>query len=970
MLENTKVSRAIKLALFASAVSLPTTSAFAEESMAEEETVEKIRVTGSRIARSELSQPTPILSIDAAQIARFGNPDLGSILAELPAIGATDTVIGNNNTNSDAGLSSADLRRLGANRTLVLVNGKRHVAGAPGSAQVDLATIPAALIERVEIITGGASAVYGSDAVSGVVNVILKDNFEGFEFSTTGGRSTEGVGTDNHTFNLIAGGDIADGRGNITVYAGVERFKETMSRDLQQLDNWGTIANPANTGEDDGISDRLRVPNVGSELINANGVLDYSNDTRITFDDNGNRMDTCVRDGDNSYAFGYFENGCDSAYYGENQENYSPSVDRTSAGATFNYDITENMTFFSDFKYTKSEIKQQYQPGFRFGNIDINIADNAFLSDDVRAEFGDRDTVSMAKFFTEIGNRSAKNERELFRYVAGINGVMSLSKTDIDYELFYTFGETTNTRVTENDIIPGNVAAAIDSVIDPATGNAVCRSQLESAQGEDYTNPATVDAANCIAYNPFGFAQSSQEAMDWVSADVTRNDKITQEVYGGSLAFDTEEWFSLQGGPVGIAAGFEYRKEESETLTDSLTQSGALAGAATPDSFGKYDVNEVFMELSLPLLADMPFAHELTIDAAYRYADYSHAGTADAWKLGFMYAPIADLRLRATHGAAVRAPNLDEAFSPQSPGFSNIDDPCDADQITDDADRAANCAALGIPSGFEANDNVSIDIVSGGNPDLTSEESKSTTVGFVWTPEFISGLSVTMDYYKIEIEDAIIEVDSQDIINNCVDATGGLDPAYCSAVDRDPTTHDITMARSGFLNAAALNTAGIESEIRYNMGLGQFGYTGDLRFQFFASKLLKMEQFEFQDRPDEINDNLGEVNSDGADPEWQFRLSTTYNLDDLSINWTARYIDRMVTYDVSNTGGSPEDLNPGWVPSQTTHDLSFNYQVSDNVSVNAGMRNMFNKIPPAYNVDAIYDLVGRRVYAGVKVNFD
>ncbi|MCP4326231.1 MAG: TonB-dependent receptor, partial [Alteromonadales bacterium] len=855
---------------------------------------------------------------------------------------------------------------LGTKRTLVLVNGKRHVAGSPGSAQVDLSTIPAALIERVDVITGGASAIYGSDAVSGVVNVILKKNFEGLEFNLTGGNSTEGVGTENYTFSLLGGGDFAEGRGNATFFASIEDTTEVMSESIRHWDNWGTVINPDNEGEEDGIFDKFRRRNVGSEMINDFGVINPFSGSRFTFDKDGNRQAACERIETNSFAFGEMEANCGTrGFFTEQYINYIPGVQRTTVGSTLNYEITENINFFGDFKYTRADIQQQFQPSFRFGNISINVEDNAFLTDDVRAELGGTGTASMAKFFGELGNRSAKNTRQLFRFVTGLEGYFSLGETDVDYELFYVYGETTNTRVGENDLIPGNLQAGIDSVIDPETGEAVCRSQLASAQGDGYSDPATVDAGSCVAYNPFGFAQSSPEALDWVSADVTRDDVIKQEIIGGSLAGDTGAFFELPGGAIGIAAGFEYRTESSATSTDELTKSGATTNAATPDEFGEYDVTEMFAEVSLPLLSGAFLAEELTLDAAYRYADYSHAGSVDAWKVGLMYAPINDLRFRGTYGSAVRAPNITEAFSPLSPGFSRVSDPCDADNIQDDPDRVSNCAALGIPAGFEANDNVSVNTMSGGNDDLTPEKSTSLTVGTVWTPSFLEDFSVTLDFYDIEIEDAIISVSAQNIADNCVDATGGPDTVYCGAVDRDPTSHDIELVRSGFINASAYNTTGIDVEVRYNLGLDAVSMPGDLRLSLFVNRLLELEQFEFQDRPDEINVELGEV----GDPEWQARMSATYQLDDLSVTWQSRYIDRVVTYDVSPGGGSPEDLENGYVPSVTTHDLSFNYVISENVKINAGLRNVFDKLPKGWTKNPMYDHVGRRAYAGIKVNF-
>ncbi|MBR9729150.1 TonB-dependent receptor plug domain-containing protein [Shewanella intestini] len=955
-MHTSQIAKAIRLACVYGTLSTAalSTSVMAVEVDENDEEIERIVTTGSHIPKTEYSNPTPIMVIDQAEMQKFGTPDLASMLAELPAIGSTDTLVGNNNSNANAGLSSADLRRLGSKRTLVLVNGKRHVAGAPGSSQVDLSTIPTALIERIEIITGGASAIYGSDAVSGVVNVIMKKDFEGFLFNATGATSVDDVEYGNHSFNVVAG--TSNEKGNVSVYAGVERTKQTMSRDLTQLENWGTIVNPLDTGEDDGIPDRLRVKNVGSEMINKWGVINPFSDSRFTFDDSGNMQAQCVRDGTNSFAFGQFENGCDTAFFTEDYENIYPEVDRVNLGGTFNYELAENVSLYGDIKYTKSEIKQQFQPGFSFGGIAIDVANNAYLSDDARAALGGTGTTSMAKFFDELGNRSAHNNRDLFRFVGGVEGFVTASETEIDYEVYYIYGETNNVRVTENDIIEGNLAAAIDSIVDPNTGEIVCN---------DYT-AGSVDPSGCVPYNPFGYNQASEEAKDWISADVTRQDKITQQVIGASATFDTGEFMNLQGGPVAFATGFEYREETSSSITDELTKSGALAGAATPDENADYDVSEVFIEVSLPLLAGLSFAEELTLDGAYRIANYSHVeDRVDAWKVGLMYAPIDSVRIRATHGSAVRAPNLEEAFSPLSPGFARVSDPCDADNINDDPDRAANCAALGIPVGWEANDNVSIDTLSGGNDQLTPETSTSTTVGMVWQPTFVENLAITVDYYKIEIEDAIISVASQDIADNCVDATGGLDAQYCSAIDRDPTTFDIDLVRSGFLNAAALNTSGVESDISYNLGLEDFALEGDLKFNLFVNKLIELERFEFQDRPDEINVETGEV----GDPEWQFRFNTSYTIDDLTVSYGVRYIDNVVTYDVSPGGGSPEDLSPGYIPSLTTHDLSMNYYVSDNINVYAGVRNIFDALPPGYTVNAQYDLIGRRIFGGLNVTF-
>ncbi|HFB67069.1 MAG TPA: TonB-dependent receptor, partial [Aeromonadales bacterium] len=874
---------------------------------AENETGEKIVITGSRIPSVELSSATPITVVTREELARFGTSDLGSALAELSAIAATDTLQGNAGGNQQAGISSANLRDLGPSRTLTLVNGKRHVANTPGSAQVDLSTIPISLVERVEIITGGASAIYGSDAVTGVVNVILREDFEGFEVNMTGTRSLEGVGAGNANINILAGSSFGDGKGNVTFFAGREITAEVLSADIRQLNNFGTILNPNDTGEDDGIADRITVPFVGSELINRFGVINPFGPAaaRYTFLPDGTPILQVNREGTNSFAFGNFPGGCDTCFFTERTENILPSAQKINVGSTFNYDISENIQAYGDFKYVRTDIKQQFQPSFRFGNISINVVDNPFLDPSLRQTLLDsgQTTVSMAKFFDELGNRAANNKRETFRFVGGFKGEFTLSQTEFAYDTYYINGKSNNSRQTLSSLIPGNLNAALDAVIDPATGEVACRSQVPGAQGPGYVDPATLNSGQCVPYNIFGFGAASQAARDYVSADVLRQDEIGQELYGGSITFDTDELFSLQGGPVGIALGYEYRQEFSSTVTDSLTQSGILTNAATPNEFGKFDVTEYFAEIKVPLIEGMAFAHELSIDAAFRNADYSHAGKANAWKVGLTFAPIDGLIFRGTFASSVRAPNISEAFSPQSPGFGRVSDPCDNDNISDDPDRAANCAALGIPAGFEANDNVSVNVISGGNPDLTSEDSDSTTFGIIWMPTFIEDFSISMDLYDIDLTDAITSVSAQTVADNCVDATGGPDVNFCGQIDRDPVTHDITLVRSGFINASAQKVRGVETNISYATNLQDIGLDLPGRFSsnLFISKLITLEVFEFQNRPDEINVEVGEV----GDPRWQLRLSLNYRLDDLNVNWTSRYVDRSARFDVSPGGDTP-----------------------------------------------------------------
>ncbi|WP_444996240.1 TonB-dependent receptor domain-containing protein [Aliikangiella sp. IMCC44359] len=946
----------------------------AEETENKADETQKILITGSRLPRNEISQPSPIVSIGEDELKSFGTPDLGSILSELSAVAATDSLAGNAGAagagSENAGTSSANLRSLGANRTLTLVNGKRHVAGSQGSAQVDLSTIPVSLVERVEIITGGASAIYGSDAVTGVINIILRDNFEGFEFNMSGATSLESVGANSSNVNFLAGANFAEDKGNVTFSFGREYTQEILYTDLQHLNNNRPVENPASQGENDGIPDFMYVPNNGSEMINRFGVLNPFSDPqyRYTFREDGTPILQTTREFTNSFAFGSFPDGCDTCFLEEDYFNLLPEVEKITAFSRANYSLNDNVNFYGEFKFVRSDIEQQYQPGFIFGGINISLNENPYIDPGLKQTFLDlgASNLRMAKFFDELGNRKSLNRRETVRFVAGVNGFVELGTTEIDYDLFYVNGKTSNRRETTDVLIFGNAFAALDAVIDPATGQAACRSQVPSAQGSNYIDPATFNADQCMPYNPFGFGNASQAARDFVSTDVASDDEIGQEYFGIHFTFDTGEFLNLPGGPIGVALGYEYREEYSGETTDAITKSGITndEGLGTPNSFGEYDVTESFIEFQLPILSKVKFAEELTIDMAYRNAKYSHAGKADAWKVGLMYAPVEQIRIRGTIGESVRAPNITEAFAPISPGFFKIDDPCDADLLGDNENRAVNCAALGIPADFQANDNEFVNTLSGGNPELEAEVSRSATFGLVWTPDFIEDFSVSIDSFKVEIEEAIILLNPQTIASNCVGASGGPDEFYCSKVTRDLNTGDIRSVETEYINASRLNAEGIETEFRYKTSLDTINLPGVLSTSLFVSKMEVLEQFEFQDRPDEININLGEV----GNPEYQARLALGYNLDDLTINWTSRFIERSATFDQSGIA-SEEDLSPAYVGSLTTHDLSASYVISDNMRIYGGIRNINNKLPPSFTQNTIYDILGRRAFAGIQFSF-
>jgi len=929
--------------------------------------VEEVVVTGSRIPRPNLEQPTPVATISSEAIATSGTQDLGSIIAELPALSSNSTVRGNSDSFGDSGgLNFADLRSLGSARTLTLVDGKRHVGGDAGNAAVDLNSIPAALVERVEVITGGASAVYGSDAVSGVVNIILKDDFEGGEFTVQGGVSEDGDGG-NYSVNGVFGRNFLDGRFNVTASLFYDHSDQVLASDIGALRDIGSIVNPNDTGPNDGIPDRVLVPNVFSDYLDENGViLDWNSLDIITaIRNDGSPVPQRPRLGTNSFAFGQFAE-CDTCVALEDYVVLQPETDRYGANVRLRYDLTDNVTAYFDGKYVQSQILDFVQPSFTFGDYFIE-PDNAFITPELAAVIGGRD-VTFGRFNSDIGNRINDITRETYRAVAGVRGTFETGFADIGWDLSYNYGETQNEFVSTNGIIPGNYAAAIDAVRG-ADGVIRCRSQTP---GADQTAEA------CVPFNPFG-QQNSQAAIDYVNYDATRTHTITQEVITGVFNFDTSKFFSLQGGPVGVAGGFEYRKETSENINDPIIISGITDNAAQPNASGEFDVTEGFVEFSAPLLADLPFAHRLSIDGAYRYADYSTVGGAEAWKIGALYAPIRDISFRGTYSRAVRAPNITEAFLPPTAGFFSVSDPCDVDNIQADPDRAPNCAADGIPAGFVANTNASIEGVSSGNPNLDAEEAESFTAGVVLQPRFLPGMSFTADYYDIQIDNAIASIGAQDIIDNCYDASGGLDGNFCSLFTRG-ADGNIDGVTTTYVNAAALTTKGWDFEVtsRRDLEGDHWGFlAGRLTTSFTANYLEELNFFAFADRPDEIDIEAGEV----GDPEWSYKSRMTWDNGTWAVTGESRYEGRVARYDVTPTPGvnTAESILPNEVGGRLYHDVIVRYRMENgvfgtsNVELFAGVNNITDEEIPygltGNGTSSSYELYGRQFFGGIRARF-
>ncbi len=947
--------------------------------------LEEITVTGSRITRNTLVTPTPVTVLDAEAIEISGTVNIGDLLNELPALGPTFGTQNSDRFIGTAGLNLLDLRRMGTARTLVLVNGQRHVAGAIGSAAVDVNSIPAALIERVEVITGGASAIYGADAVTGVVNFILKRDFEGVELQMQTGESSDG-GLTRSSVDLIAGFNVDDGRGNAVVALEYSEVGSLTAADrglpptrlVNNLEDGDTIDGDGNTIHD-GIPDEIVTPNAGLDFI-TNGGWFSAGGSRYVFDSpNSFRLQNL---GTN---FGSSEcgNGCDFLDL-TTFVNFSTPRDRYAVNMLFNYELAGEHQLNIEGKYVNSRAKGNGQPHFDNGGATgLKIAaDNAFIpglsGGDLSQILTDAgvESFTLRRFNVDAGLRGQDNERQTSRALVGFSGPLT---ERLDYEANIIYGRTTSEQLNTFNRVNERWYAAADAVVDPGTGDIVCRHTIVDPNDPDDPNrintslvrplDLSIVGGDCVPANLFGEGAVSQEAIDYFTVTAVRNAKIDQAVVNGIVSGSLMD---LPAGELGFAAGFEYREESSEDVPDSLDGLGLTFGNVLQPESGEYDVAELFAEVRIPLLTEAPFARELAVDLAGRYSDYSTIGSTFTYKAGLEWAPTDWVRLRGTYSEAVRAPNIGELFGPQNQTFFAVLDPCSEDRLdlgrNGQAVREANCRDLGIPVGFDAEDQVTREGLAGGNPDLNEEDSESFTVGLVFQP--LDNLGFAIDYWDISIDDAIDVAQAQDILNRCVDAPGGIDNEFCRLITRDAANNNnISLIVQTQQNIAALEASGVDLEGTYTFDVAG----GNARVRLIATYLEKLNEFPFQSDPELREQEAGGL----GDPEYSGQLDLSYYRGSLGVNWSLRYLDSMSRIDLEDLAVNPDAQKPLFTGDTFYSDLHVSWDLNDNVRFAVGIDNMFNEGLPlgltgtggaSNGGSGIFDNVGPFYYGSVKIS--
>lgn len=982
MYTNNKLSKAVRLAIAfgaASATAFTASATAAEED--EVAKVERIEVTGSRLRSTDLQGFSPVQVISGADIDTAAIANIQDLLLKNPAFGTPGISRTNSNfSTASAGAATVDLRNLGTARTLVLVNGRRFVAGVPGSSAVDLNSIPTQFIERVEIMTGGASAVYGSDAVAGVVNIIYKKEFQGVEFDAQYGESSEGD-AEERQFQFTMGSDTANGKGNIMIHAAYTDQGAVYSKDRKrsEVDIFSQVAAGASTSAGDVF--KPIVPFLSGYAPNGRY---FAGNTSFTFNEDGT-----VRPWTSTAADGYNRNGA---------RTIAIPTERYLLATKGTYEFAPGWNTFLEGTYASTQTRTQLEP-FPFdteslypntggqmpiefesfvadpnnpGSFNRVVTRNPLVPDAIYNAAIDEDGDGLRDIFfsrrlSDVANRGNIADRDTFRIAGGIDGEI----TDGVYlDAYYAYGQSKESQVSSGQVNVLNFRSALE-VIPDGNGGFMCRDATARAQG-------------CVPANVYGVNSLTPEAVSYIAAPGMLSTFTSQKIAGFNISADV---FELPAGAVGVAGGMEYREEYSRSEFDPLQQAGLNAGNAIPRTEGEFDVTEYYTEVNVPLLSGMFLADQLNLRGAVRFSDYSTIGNTTSWNVALDWAPIPEARFRLIRAQSTRAPNINELYSPPSQTFpTGLTDPCIGVTATSAGAKDDACrAAPGVMTNIQANGSFTqtqsdLQGISGfdrGNPDLTEEVGRSWTVGATISPSgMLSNFDFSIDYFDIEIADAIVATPRQFALDQCY----GGDTSFCSFITRRANSQgansagSIEFIDSGDSNSGGLATEGIDVVISYGQDLEEIGLVG--RFNGRLAYTRMIDGYEIALPGAAKNPFVGEI---GA-PEDKAYLTFDYKIGDFSFAWNMTYIGKASLDDrwLAPRGFAAESIGVGSV---TYHDLSFSYRPSDTYEIYGGLHNAFDKEPapiisglPGNSTGtetnaSVYDPIGRRMYAGVRLKF-
>ena len=974
MFAQKSIPRAVALALLGGALSsaLP---AFAQDDTTD---IGTVVVTGSRITRSNLDSVTPVLSIGRAEFDALGYENIADLASALPqfspAFGASRTQ-STFSGSATSGLNQANLRNLGPLRSVTLINGRRVPAGSPQFTSVDFNLIPSANIERIEVLTGGAAAIYGADAVAGVINIITKKDFEGIELGASYGAADEGDNENPSAYVMVGGAFAEQGRGLLTVQYDKQGEVSCADRFLCEEDFfWNNPAAdplrgpPAYSGV--GLNGRFFVPGVAGSVTRRDGGFTDANGQLIQF--------SVPVDGYNRNA------ARDIAIPTERILLMAEGEYALGAGASmfveFNYGQSETDSAFEGHPFQSQQAGSLVGGGPGVAGLQATIPlTNPFIPAEIlnaATITGDPalDQITWWQRFNFFGLRGADNDRESIRGVLGFKGEFeSLGFGEAwNWELSHVYGRHNLDSSTEGFVGTDRLYNSLRVEQDP-----------NAPAGTFRCIDATARATGCVPVNPF--APYTQAMTDYLAVSAGQRGKSELQ---DSLAVLSGSLFELPAGPLKAAIGLERREFTGNLDYDEIITQGLVSGNQILDTpSAEILTKEAYIETLIPVLRDKPGAYALSLEGAYRKSNSKYLEVDedyDTWKFGGEWAPIQGLRLRAMKARSVRVPTPGE-LGGGGQTFGVVNDPCTAARIAaaNNPTRTANCAADGVAAGY-APPTVVEQGVAGfivGNPTLLPEEATTLTYGLVWTPTFVQNLEVALDRFEIEVDGFVNTVGRQIIADACYDT---VDRQFCELTTRGTNpvvpgaNYVLNAVNDSVANLSAYDIAGYDFEVRYSFGLGSlFRTESDLGSLGVSVLATIYDEAETLPRPgSEVIDLLGFAGGSTSDQgflEEQAILNLAYDRGPINANWHTRYI--------GSTEMTPFEPAFPTVGSHVYHDVRLGFSFgTEGSEVYAGVTNLFDKEPPFFasgtsgtqaldTIPAFYDVFGRSYYMGTRIKF-
>lgn len=984
-----------------------------EEDVAE---LGNVRVTGSRITRPGIDTFYPAISVDAQLLEDRAFTNVADALNEISTFGNPDATPAGVQNDFSVGQNFVDFLGLGAQRTLTLVNGRRFVSanvpsvfGENGGLQVDFNVIPIALVDRIETIGIGGAPIYGSDAIAGTINVITKDRYEGAEFSVRHGFTSKGD-ADFENVLFVAGANTFDGRGNVTMSG--EWFRQdgllgTARPRFSEGDNDVFFAPTAPGRQDLFRNSRINiftngglihplgtgVPNNGAELpLPSFGIGAFPDGNFYQFDSNSNLVP--FTPGQPIPGEAFFALGGDGPDFGDEVAQLQSPIDRGVFTSSMSYDITPTVTFSSDVLFSDSNgIELTAQGGFQTAAFTgtsgplIFDVDNPFLPQQARDLLlaNDVDEFVLSRFNNDIIDSSRNRDQQLWRWTGGFNGEFFMADRLFTWESYAVHGET-DVELSFEGIIDGRFLNAIDArrlteedlaLVDPNdiiaiggtstanVGDIICEAVFQAAldpgfgtvSGDPADGRPFVDG--CVPLNLFGEGARSEAAREWVTGDLQSTSKIKQTVYNFNIG---TELFNLPAGAVAANVGYERRRETALFSPGLGAELPITRFAPLLETGGEFNTDEFFGEAIVPIFSrdmEIPGLSLLELNGAIREIDNDRAGSATVWSAGGRWAPFEDLTFRGNYTESIRAPSLVELFAPISQSFSFADDPCDfrfVDQGPNPDARRQNCLQdIGVdPEDFTSSVvNATAVGRTGGNPDLENEQAESWSIGFTYEPSFVDNLVIGADYFDIEIGNAIVNLDLEDLMVACYDSADFPNNPACDAFERD-AEGQIVDFQTGQTNAQIFRVQSMDFFAGYRFELadlmGNFSsnwHETNLGFVDMNLRVTRQRLFEQSVTGEAIVPARRAFDS----PEYQGNLDISWSRNDTRVFWRTNWQNRARLSPSLQTAFFDEDGN------QVT---STSHRFISNISIAQTLPKFFDFMPEDTVLQLSVDNVFRR----------